>query len=159
MARGPTGVIGRLSAVVLVLGATAVWPVRESWPAVGSSAPVDVAHGSLRARTAVAHDVRYEQGSEVVLRMGSLELLDAELVPRPGVVIRVGNSRFSGTVVLEARSVSGRLFGRVPITLAANALPLSLPAPSVTLTDVVAEDVRLDASTATVSRFALERQR
>ncbi|GAA3463418.1 hypothetical protein GCM10018963_54310 [Saccharothrix longispora] len=151
--------IGRLSAVVLVLGATAMWPVQETWPMVESSAPTDVTRGFIRARTAVAHDVRYEQGSRVVLRMGSLELLDAELVPRPGVVIRVGSSRFSGGVVLEAESLSGKLFDGVPITLTANPLPLSLPAPSVTLTDVVAEDVRLDASTATVSRFTVERQR
>jgi hypothetical protein len=154
-----TGMIGRLSTVALVVGAAVVWPahdVRAQLP-VESSASFATAHSHMRARTVIAHVVRYEQGSRIVLRMQALEVVDAALVAESGAVIRVGSARFSGVIVLEAKSLSGKLFGQVAVTLSTN-MPLPpLPAPYVTLTDVVADDVRISASAAAVRHFAIGR--
>ncbi|MFT7835755.1 hypothetical protein Q5530_06365 [Saccharothrix sp. BKS2] len=148
--------IGQLSAVVLVATGTAVWSTVDTRPSSTRSPSTDAAHSRLHAETAVAHVAHQELGDELVLRMQSLELTDVVLTAESGTVVRVDSSTFSGTVVLRAKSLSGKLFGQVPITLDGT-IPLPpLPAPQLTMTDIVVEDVQLTASTTAVRHFSVE---
>ncbi|WP_367127846.1 hypothetical protein [Saccharothrix sp. HUAS TT1] len=101
---------------------------------------------------------QHDLGGKLVLRMQSLELTGVVLTTGSGAVIRIDSSTFSGTVVLRAESLSGRLFGQVPITLNGSTPLPPLPAPQVTMSDIVAEDVWLSAATSTVSHFTVEQR-
>jgi len=106
---------------------------------------------SLRAGSVTATWVTPALGTTVTLESQTVEIADAVFQTADGCVeFRLADADL-GTVKLEADSLSGKLFGLIPITLGSNGRPmLPVPLPYVRLTDVTAEGVRLTARTATL---------
>lgn len=101
----------------------------------------------MRARSVTAKSTTLQLGSPLTLDSRTVEIVDAILERPDGCVeFRLGDAEL-GTVQLQADSLSGKLFGLIPITLD-NGLPEAVPLPYIQLTDVTAEGVQLTARTA-----------
>ncbi|MCP3802046.1 hypothetical protein NLX83_22535 [Allokutzneria sp. A3M-2-11 16] len=106
------------------------------------------ARNQLKARSVTARSVSPAPGTAVSIGTETLEIVDATLVTARGhTEFHVADARLSN-VELRADSLSGKLFGLVPITLG-NGLPI-VPVPYLRLTEVTADNVRVTARTATL---------
>ncbi|SDM72234.1 hypothetical protein [Allokutzneria albata] len=108
------------------------------------------ARNRLRAASVTARSISPALGSTISIGADSLEIVDATLETARGrTEFRVADARLN-TVELKADSLSGKLFGLIPVTLG-NGLPiLPVPLPYLRLTEVTADNVRVTARTATL---------
>ena len=107
------------------------------------------ARNRLRARSVTARSISPALGATVSIGTESLEIVGATLEAAQGTEFRVADARLNA-VELKADSLSGKLFGLIPITLG-NGLPIvPVPLPYLRLTDVTADNVRVTARTATL---------
>ncbi|WP_086823790.1 hypothetical protein [Allokutzneria sp. NRRL B-24872] len=104
----------------------------------------------LRAKEVTARTINPGLGSSVGIDTESLDIVDATLETAQGrTEFHVSSARMN-TVALTADSLSGKLFGIIPVTLG-NGLPMiPIPLPYLRLTDVTADNVRVTARTATL---------
>ncbi|MFB9909690.1 hypothetical protein [Allokutzneria oryzae] len=102
----------------------------------------------LRASSVTAKSVTPALGVTVSMDATSLKIVDATLVTAGGrTEFRVADAEL-GTVELQATSLSGKLFGLIPITLGGGLPVPPLPLPYVKLTDVTVDGVTVTARTA-----------
>ncbi|GAA4009490.1 hypothetical protein GCM10022247_34540 [Allokutzneria multivorans] len=104
----------------------------------------------LRAKAVTARAITPGLGSTVSIDTESLDIVDATVETAQGrTEFHVSSARLD-TVELTADSLSGKLFGLIPVTLG-NGLPMiPIPLPYLRLTDVTADNVRVTARTATL---------